>query len=108
MSELGSIYYYGEEGGVEKDIQKSFDWFMKAAEAGLASAQATIDAFYLGGMGIEEDYEKAFDWSMKAARQGDYKGRYNVAYCYKYGKGVAQNKDSAIFWVPVNESSNGL
>lgn len=34
MSELGSIYYYGEEGGVEKDIQKSFDWFMKAAEAG--------------------------------------------------------------------------
>ena len=72
MSELGSIYYYGEEGGVEKDIQKSFDW------------------------------------SMKAARQGDYKGRYNVAYCYKYGKGVAQNKDSAIFWVPVNESSNGL
>ena len=81
---------------------------LSISEAGLASAQATMGAFYLGGMGIEEDYEKAFDWSMKAARQGDYKGRYNVAYCYKYGKGVAQNKDSAIFWVPVNESSNGL
>ena len=54
-----------------KDYLKAFEWFKKAAEQGLARAQANLGNFYKNGQSFEQDYQKAVEWYTKAAEQGN-------------------------------------
>ncbi|SEH23748.1 tetratricopeptide repeat protein [Selenomonas sp. KH1T6] len=66
-SDMGRRAYAYEKGigGVKRDMQKSIEWYKKAAQAG-----DTYSLFYLGNMYSQGDYhddEKAFECFRKAA-----------------------------------------
>ena len=50
---LSLITYHGK-GGVPKDLEKAFEWFMKAAEQGHAEAQYFVGHAYYFGWGSVE------------------------------------------------------
>lgn len=50
-------------------------WFRKAAEQGLAKAQATLAEAYYCGRGVEKSPEEAVKWYLRAADQGDFKAQ---------------------------------
>lgn len=49
---------------------KAAEWFLKAAEQGLARAQYNLGVMYANGTGVAQSYEKAVEWYQKAAEQG--------------------------------------
>ena len=49
--------YYGLE-----DYGKAVECFRKAAEQGLAEAQANLGMCYDNGNGVEQDFTQAFTW----------------------------------------------
>jgi TPR repeat protein len=46
-------------------------WFLRAAEQGHVTAQATLGAYYWAGRGVSEDLSKAYFWSAIALAEGD-------------------------------------
>src|SRR5690348_3900783 len=46
------------------------DWFLRAAQAGIAPAQFLVGQDTLGGMGYEQDERKGVDWLTRAASAG--------------------------------------
>ena len=81
---LGTLYLYGEQINMEKDIDykggplrplrrdwsEAAKWFQKAAEQGHMYSQFQLGYFYEFGKGAEKDYKKAIQWYQKAASQG--------------------------------------
>ena len=68
MNGLGYMYLKGT--GVEQDYQKSYEWFKKGAEKGLAEAQFNLGICYAKGEGVQQDYDTAIKWIKQAAEQG--------------------------------------
>ncbi len=69
-----------------KDRDKSFHWFLLAANQGLAAAQYYVGhAYYDGGRGVEKDIDQAFLWWQKSADLGCQEAQYNL------GKHVRRN-----------------
>lgn len=56
--------------GVETDSAKAAEWYRKAAEQGLGSAQYHLGRCYEGGHGVTKDLTKAAEWYQKAADKG--------------------------------------
>lgn len=63
------MYEYGR--GVERDYEKSLEWFTKAAEQGHVHAQTELGSKYKSGEGVERDVEKSVYWYIKAGEQGE-------------------------------------
>ncbi|MGO9744271.1 MAG: toll/interleukin-1 receptor domain-containing protein [Roseiarcus sp.] len=66
--DMGMAYEQGD--GVEKDVVKAFDWYLRAARQGLPIAQIEVGLDYENGNGVEKDVAKALAWYRKAAEQG--------------------------------------
>ena len=85
--DLGLLYFNGL--GVPKNDVEAVNWCRKAAEQGLAEAQASLGAIYqkaLGGV-LKNDVE-AVKWYRKAAEQGDAYAQADLAAMYYEGLGV--------------------
>lgn len=50
---LGTCYDLGR--GVDKNMSKAFNWYMKAAKSGMMEAQYNIGFFYTEGEIVEQD-----------------------------------------------------
>lgn len=74
---IGIALGYTEYGGFGDNPEQYRYWYMKAAEAGDAGAQATIGLEY----SIENKYEEALNWYIKSADQGYSKGMIGVSKC---------------------------
>ena len=70
MNNLGACFLNGE--GVEKNEEKAYEWFLKAAECGDAMAQYNVAYCYEHGVGVEQSDDNAIYWLARAAEQGDY------------------------------------
>jgi TPR repeat protein len=46
-------------------------WFLRAADQGHLTAQATLGAYYWAGRGVPQDLTRAYFWSALALAQGD-------------------------------------
>jgi len=57
---------YGKGIGVDKNEQKAFDWYLKAAKQGNTRAQTILGAVHVA----THDYSEAIKWFKKAANQG--------------------------------------
>ncbi|CAB4417621.1 unnamed protein product [Rhizophagus irregularis] len=56
--------------GTEKNLEKAFYWYQKAAENGDKEAQFNLGVCYEEGIGIEKDEVEASYWYQEAAQQG--------------------------------------
>ncbi|CAB5297795.1 unnamed protein product [Rhizophagus irregularis] len=88
MTGLARCYENGK--GTEKNLEKAFHWYQKAAENGDKEAQFNLGVFYEEGIGIEKDEVKASYWYQKAAQQGCSNAQYRLGFLYKIGKGVKE------------------
>jgi TPR repeat protein len=108
---------YGQDHGINKDCEQTYNWWYKAAKQGNARAQDNIGSLYndfppmhfiekdeyvLSNFGIKcqlpRDYNQAVIWYLKAAKQGYVRGQYNLGMMYKLGRGVTQDYNQAMNW----------
>ena len=82
--------------GIEKNLEKSANWYLMAAEAGLPSAQFNLGIFYQLGQGVRKSTAEAFTWHNRAARQGHASAQNNLASLHFTGEGI--EKDSIEAW----------
>ncbi|EXX52258.1 Skt5p [Rhizophagus irregularis DAOM 197198w] len=96
MFNLAKRYYNGE--GTEKNLEKAFYWYQKAAENGYEKAMHNLAICYVNGEGTEKNLEKAFYWYQKAAENGLTNSMHNLALCYVNGVGTEKNLEKAFYW----------
>jgi TPR repeat protein len=120
---IGSDYLYktvrhGEDGSevvlksVEKgdcdvgEIEKGWEWKLKAANNGSDSAQLRLAERYEEGIHLPQpDMEKAIRWYKKAARKSPV-AQYRLGIIYDEGKGVKQDKSMAAkYFIKATKSS---
>lgn len=65
---LGLVFFEGK-GKIAPSYEKSFYWYMKSAEQGLADSQYRVGFMYKLGQGCEKNIEMATLWMKKAANQ---------------------------------------
>lgn len=68
LVDLGGCYEEGE--GVEKDVEKAFELYNRAARLGSGYAMACIGEMYENGIYVELDREMAYSWYNKAVAAG--------------------------------------
>ncbi|GBC27568.1 kinase-like domain-containing protein [Rhizophagus irregularis DAOM 181602=DAOM 197198] len=96
MNNLGIHYENGEE--KEKNLEKAFHWYQKAAENGNTDAMNNLAILYKNGEGTEKNLEKAFHWYQNAAENGKENAIFNLAVCYENGEGTEKNLEKAFHW----------
>lgn len=83
---------------LDKNYQKSFYWFKKAAEQGESRSQNALGDMYRFGKGIAKNYKEAVYWYEKAADQGNNDCLINLGEMYEKGLGVYQDYVEAKYW----------
>src|SRR2546430_2679191 len=81
----------------EKNLEKAFYWYQKAAENGYNDAQCNIAYLHYIGEETEKNLEKAFYWYQKAAEYGNDVAINNLAACYENGEGTEKNLEKAFY-----------
>ncbi|CAB4419710.1 unnamed protein product [Rhizophagus irregularis] len=81
MNNLAICYYNGE--GVEKNLEKAFYWYQKAAENGNKNAMLSLINNYINGEGTEKNVEKAFYWQQKIAESNEVNFENVIQLCNK-------------------------
>ncbi len=61
---------YSNGRGVAKDDAEAVNWYRKAADQGLATAQFNLGLKYERGKGVAKDHGEADKWLHKATDQG--------------------------------------
>ena len=67
--DLASCYYYGYL-GVQKDMRRSFEWWLKSAEQNHLGAMYNVAVSYYHGYGVPENAAMAKVWYKKCAAKG--------------------------------------
>lgn len=94
LIEVGNAYLHGNE-GVTQDLEKSVEYWEKAANAGDANAMYKMGWAYDMGSGVIKDYQKAMEWYKKAVDKGYYFPLNNMAVMYENGEGVEKDENKA-------------
>ena len=83
-SQLWVAEEYKKGNLVRRSYKKSFNWYLAAANKGVADAQLETGCFYLCGLGVKKDELKGIEWLRKAAAQDNVRAFYQIALCYKF------------------------
>lgn len=94
---MGDFFFKGFAGH-EQDYEQAIIYYKRAADSGLADAQAQLGYIYMNGCGVEADYEQAMEWNNRAAMQGNAQGQAQIGYLYQMGLGVTKSNDEASRW----------
>lgn len=97
QNEMGRCYALGD--GVQRDAEKAFEWFEKAADNGFPIAQCNLALCYLRGDGTPKDYGKAIQYLQKSANQGYPKAEMDLGLLLMEGIGVVPDRDRAKYWL---------
>lgn len=92
---LACYYWKGE--GVEKDLPKAYQLFLKIA-AKCKEAEYMIGLCRFNGWGISIDKKEAIKYYRSAGNQNYGEAQNALGYCYYKGFGVEKNIESAINW----------
>jgi TPR repeat protein len=91
---LGYSYQHGL--GTEQSDASAVEWYIKAANSGLAAAKNNLGLMHLTGKGVPQDPGTAFALCDQAAKQGDVWGINNLGGLYEMGWGVSQDRQKAL------------
>src|SRR3990167_5301828 len=94
MCKLGS--FYAKEENALMNLEKSVDWYQKAADLGDADGMYHLALCYDDGKGVVQNKVRAAEWYQKAADLGNVGAMYHLALCYNDGEGVA--RDNVWLW----------
>ena len=70
QNNLGYLYEHGL--GVVESYSDAFNWYKRAAEAGLPEAQYNLGTLYHHGRGIARNHDLAYKWFSLAAAAGSW------------------------------------
>jgi TPR repeat protein len=82
-----------------RNIEKGMRNIERAADQGLATAQATLGMIYFTGIGVPRDPKEAITWCSKAARQRLPLGMFYLGMAYSSGDGIPRNNDFSNRWI---------
>jgi TPR repeat protein len=83
------------------ELTARFACTLKAAEQGMAQAQAAVAMMYANGKGVEQNYAEAGKWWGKAAESGDLTSARYVWNLYRNGEGAPRNPAISNRWAPL-------
>lgn len=69
QTDLGDIFYNGENGEVAQNRAHAFDWYRLAARSGVALAQFRLAQMYLQGIGTDQNRRLGLIWLTVARNQ---------------------------------------
>lgn len=90
---MGDLYTQGM--GVERSLEKAFEWYKKAADGGDAHGTTQAGLFYMLGDGVKQDYEKGRELLEKTADE-DPKAAFNLGVYYL---NIANDNWAAMKWI---------
>ena len=96
MYELGLINF--EDRDIPRDLRKSAEWMLRAANAGNAEAQFVLGQFYKAGAGFQKDIDKAVHWLTSAALNRHKGAQILLGNMYRTGDGVNVDLDESDRW----------
>ncbi len=95
QSNLGYMYENGL-GGLPKNQNKAFEYFMKAAKQNDVNGMYNVGSCYLDGKGVNVNYAEALKWLRKSADEQYSMAQYALGRMYEFGLGVSVNNAEAI------------
>jgi len=102
-----ALFYEGGHSSIKKDLQKAFEWYMKAAQAGNAECLYQVAQCYMNGRGVPKDDNKYFEFELKAAAAGNTNAMDHISRAYIEGKTVSEEILRKIFewWLKYSETT---
>ncbi|OUS17220.1 hypothetical protein A9Q88_05175 [Gammaproteobacteria bacterium 50_400_T64] len=94
--QLAKMYYKGID--VKHNMERAFDWYLRAAEQDHELAQGQVGYMYFKGQGVGQSYSTALVWLERAALKGHINSQFNLAGLYFYGNGTTVDYPSAFKW----------
>lgn len=93
QNRIGEMLEFGQ--GVERDKQKAYTWYQRAADQGEVSAWHNLGRSYNFGTGVAQDFETAEEWYRKAADRGYTKSLFflGTLYATDHGSDTSYNSD---------------
>ena len=92
LAALGLLYSFE---GPERDLSKSFAWYLRAAQLGHAMSQSKVGDAYRTGEGVARDYRAAFQWYSRSAASGWPDALYRVGTFHQSGSVVPKDEKRA-------------
>jgi len=97
QANLGWMYQTGK--GVQKDLKKAVEWYLKAAKQDHAIAKNNLGVMHENGWGTKKNLKRAAYWYREAASTGYSYGQYNYGKMLLDGAGVDKNPKEAAYWL---------
>lgn len=94
---LSQIYQSGKIKGYPEE-DKAFDWMLKAARAGIDTAQVELGIWLVNGYNGVKDDKAGFGWMKRAAVGGNVIARNRLAKMYAQGVGTKADPAEAAKW----------
>ncbi len=98
MELLGNLFCEGK-GGLKQSDEDCVRWLSRAADLGIASAQANFGFMLATGQKTEKDVSRGVSYVRKSAAAGHYLGQDFLGLFYYDGLGVAQDYQLAMLWL---------
>lgn len=80
------------------DAGLAFSQYLRAAEAGMPSAEFNVAVMLDSGRGVRADLAEAATWYARAGAHGSARAAFNLGQLYEAGEGVPKNIDLARSW----------
>jgi TPR repeat protein len=100
---LGSVLYYGT-----RRTSEAVEWFRRAAEQGLPSAEFQMGQLHDFGFGLPQDDARALEWYRRAAEHGSAPAQRTVGEFYKNGRAGVADPAEAARWYRRAADANDL
>lgn len=96
LYQQGVLYENGF--GVQKNQQKAFKLYERAAGRSVPEAQFAIAQMYSEGRGTEKNLKKAFIYTKRAAEKDLAAAQFNLGVMFQNGTGTTQSYHNAAIW----------
>jgi TPR repeat protein len=97
LGDVGKMYAFGR--GIDKDINKAYEYWFRASEKHLGTAMGNIAVLYMTGQGkFRKDTSKAAAWYKLAAEHRHAPSMLTLSSLYLMGEGVEKDKVRGLAW----------